>query len=142
VRGTLELTLQNEDPSRLAQPDNLFVAPWGDLILCEDAYNGVQHLRALTPNGEIYDLGRNALSSLELAGACTSPDGKTLFVNLQHDAITLAIRGPFPEVRRTSTTASLEGTGCSVGRVQTSAPALAALSAVALSLAKRRRPRL
>jgi uncharacterized protein len=99
TRGTLELVLQNEDESRLAQPDNIVVAPWGDLYMCEDASNGNQHLRWLAASGEIHDLGRNALSSLELAGVCFSPDGRVLFVNLQHDGIMLAITGPFPRFR-------------------------------------------
>lgn len=111
VGGTLEVVLQNEDETRLAQPDNITVAPWGDVVLCEDAYNGNQHLRVLTQEGEVFDLGRNALSSLELAGACFSPDGRVLFVNLQHDGIMLAIRGPFPEVR---IPAGLVGAGCGV----------------------------
>jgi len=31
----------------------------------------------------------------ELAGVCFSPDGETLFVNIQRDALTLAIDGPW-----------------------------------------------
>jgi secreted PhoX family phosphatase len=84
------------------------------VYLCEDAYNGTQHLRVLTTAGEVFDLGRNALSSLELAGACFSPDGRVLFLNLQHDAITLAVRGPFPELpRERSLGVDLVGAGCS-----------------------------
>jgi secreted PhoX family phosphatase len=114
ANGTLEVVLQNEDEARLAQPDNIVVAPWGDVYLCEDAYNGTQHLRVLTTAGEVFDLGRNALSSLELAGACFSPDGRVLFLNLQHDAITLAVRGPFPELpRERSLGVDLVGAGCS-----------------------------
>ena len=34
----------------------------------------------------------------ELAGVCFDPTGDTLFVNLQHDGLTLAIRGPMDEL--------------------------------------------
>ncbi|HEX4352916.1 MAG TPA: alkaline phosphatase PhoX, partial [Polyangiales bacterium] len=49
----------------------------------------------VTPNGEIVDFARNATSLSEFTGPCFSPDGGTMFVNIQHDGLTLAIRGPF-----------------------------------------------
>jgi secreted PhoX family phosphatase len=134
VDGTLELVLQNEEEARLAQPDNIVVAPWGDVFMCEDAYNGRQHLRVLTRQGEVYDMGHNALSSLELAGVCFSPDGRALFVNLQHDGIMLAITGPFPEVRIPSreVPVGLAGSACRVrpkGRARAGVWSTAALAA-------------
>jgi secreted PhoX family phosphatase len=39
-------------------------------------------LRGISPNGEIFDLARNLHNSIEFAGVCFSPDGRTLFVNL------------------------------------------------------------
>ena len=33
-----------------------------------------------------------------MAGVCFSPDGSTLFVNIQVDGLTVAITGPFPEM--------------------------------------------
>jgi secreted PhoX family phosphatase len=59
---------------------------------------GAQYVRALSPDGHIYDVARNARSSGEFAGICFSPDARALFVNLQHDGITLAIVGPFAEL--------------------------------------------
>jgi secreted PhoX family phosphatase len=75
-------------------PDNIGVAPWGDLVLCEDG-GGEQFLVGLTPEGKLYKLGRNAQNNSEFAGACFSPDGTTMFVNIQHTGLTLAITGPW-----------------------------------------------
>jgi hypothetical protein len=63
--------------------------------MAEDGFSSSQYLRGLTPDGRIYDVARNASSATEFAGVCFSPDGATLFVNLQVDGLTLAITGPF-----------------------------------------------
>ena len=74
--------------------DNLTIAPWGDLIVCED--NGdMQHLRGITPEGRFYTLAKNQPGDSEFAGACFGPDGSTLFVNVQRPGLTLAITGPW-----------------------------------------------
>ena len=91
---TLELFVEPNDPGLVDNADNLTVTPWGDLILCEDG-SGDQFLVGVTPDGAIYKFGRNAVSDSELAGAVFSPDGSTLFVNIQHDGLTLAITGPW-----------------------------------------------
>ncbi|MDX9912574.1 MAG: DUF839 domain-containing protein [Phycisphaerales bacterium] len=90
--GTLELFIESASGSVIDNCDNLCVAPWGDVILCEDG-EGEQFLVGVTPRGECYKLGRNAMSSGELAGSCFSPDGTTLFVNQQKNGLTLAITG-------------------------------------------------
>jgi secreted PhoX family phosphatase len=92
--GQLQLFVEPNDAGIIDNADNLTVAPWGDLIVCEDG-SGSQYLVGITPAGNIYKFGRNAVSSSELAGACFSPDGTTLFVNIQHTGITLAITGPW-----------------------------------------------
>ena len=82
--------------------DNLTVAPWGHLIVCEDNYSETlrNHLKGVTPEGKLYTLGRNAfLGNAEFCGAVFSPDGSTLFVNLQYPGITLAITGPWAAIR-------------------------------------------
>ena len=78
------LTLLFESPSRdvLDSPDNLCVSPRGGLVLCEDG-GGVQFLRGLTRDGRIFDFLRTDGESAETAGACFSPDGRTLFFNIQ-----------------------------------------------------------
>jgi secreted PhoX family phosphatase len=59
----------------------------------------MQDLNGITPEGKVYKLGRNAKSNSELAGAVFSPDGSTLFMNIQHSGITLAINGPWEKAR-------------------------------------------
>ncbi len=92
--GTLELFVEPDDPGLIDNADNLTVTPWGDLIVCEDG-SGEQFLVGITPNGDIYKFAHNALSDSELAGAVFSPDGTTLFVNIQKDGLTVAITGPW-----------------------------------------------
>jgi secreted PhoX family phosphatase len=99
-----ELVLVFESPSRdvLDYPDNIAVSPRGGIVICEDG-EGEQYLRGLTPEGAIFDLGKNLLNQSEFAGACFSPDGGVLFVNIQGSTLdsgavagrTLAIRGPW-----------------------------------------------
>jgi len=95
--GTLELFVEPNDPGLIDNADNLTVSPWGDLIVCEDG-SGDQFLVGVTPKGDIYKFAHNAYSDSELAGATFSPDGSTLFVNIQHAHLTLAITGPWRSV--------------------------------------------
>lgn len=94
--GTLRLLFESTGPTELASPDNLCVSPRGQgLVLCEDG-TGVQHLRGLTRDGRVFDFGRNAVAGSteeEFAGATFSPDGQTLFVNIQTPGLTFAIWG-------------------------------------------------
>ena len=96
--GTLELFVESMDSTIIENADNLTVAPWGDLIVCEDC-DEKQDLKGITPEGKVYNLGRNAKSNSELAGATFSPDGSTLFMNIQHSGLTLAITGPWEKAR-------------------------------------------
>ena len=92
--GRLELFLEPNDHTLVKNADNLTVHPGGDLIVCEDSGAG-NRLVGVAPAGELYHVGRNAVSDSEFAGSCFSPDGSTLFVNIQGDGLTLAISG-FP----------------------------------------------
>lgn len=96
--GQLELFVEPNDPGLVDNADNITVAPWGDLIVCEDG-SGEQFLVGITPAGAIYKLGRNARSTSEFAGATVSPDGSTMFVNMQADGLSLAITGPWSRQR-------------------------------------------
>lgn len=92
----LELFFESENEAQFNYGDNLTVAPNGHLIVCEDQYTEVvdNHLKGITPQGISYDLGRLTMQT-ELAGACFSPDGKTLFVNAYAPTKTFAITGPW-----------------------------------------------
>lgn len=94
--GQLELFIEPNDGNLVENADNLTVTPWGDLILCEDGPEE-QFLVGVTPQGNLYKLGRNVFNNSEFAGSTFSPDGTTLFVNIQNPGITLAITGPWLE---------------------------------------------
>lgn len=94
--GALQNFVESPDAAQLNFGDNLTVAPNGHLIICEDQYSEPvdNHLRGVTPAGELYTLARLRIQT-ELAGACFSPDGSTLFVNIFSPGKTLAITGPW-----------------------------------------------
>ena len=101
-RGDLLLVFESPSPDVLDYPDNITVSPRGGIVICEDG-GGEQYLRGLTPQGAIFDLGKNLLNASEFAGGCFSPDGRVLFVNIMgatldngaEEGRTLAIRGPW-----------------------------------------------
>jgi secreted PhoX family phosphatase len=93
--GTLRLLFESRSTEVLNAPDNLCVSPRGGLVLCEDLSGG-EYLRGLTRDGDIFDFAKNiAPGAREFAGATFSPDGQTLFVNVQEPGMTLAIWGPW-----------------------------------------------
>ncbi|MFT5144188.1 MAG: secreted PhoX family phosphatase [Rhodothermales bacterium] len=92
--ATLQLYAEPNDTNILENCDNLCMAPWGDVVIAEDASTHPR-LSVVTSDGVIRLLGRNAKSNSELAGPTFSPDGTTLFVNIQHEGVTLAITGPW-----------------------------------------------
>jgi secreted PhoX family phosphatase len=93
--GTLSVLGESPDPEVLNGPDNLAVAPWGDVVVAEDGSHVYRYLRGITPDGRVYDIGRSLRG--ELAGVCFSPDGRALFVNIQDLGLTLAVTGPFTD---------------------------------------------
>ena len=104
--GKLLLYLEPNNAHILESCDNVGVAPWGDIIVCEDnaapanvvARSGAfNFLRGVTPDGKFYTLGRNRYpGGSELSGACFSPGPHaTMFVNIQAAGLTLAITGPW-----------------------------------------------
>lgn len=95
--GKLILFAEPNDTDILKFCDNLTVAPWGDVVLVEDSKDS--YIRGITPAGKIYNIGRNIGSNSEMAGICFSPSGKTMFVNLQGDGLTMAITGPWEKLR-------------------------------------------
>jgi secreted PhoX family phosphatase len=49
----------------------------------------------VTPDGIVERFAENRMNNSELAGACFSPDGGTLFVNIQRPGLSIAISGPW-----------------------------------------------
>jgi len=94
----LELFFESVSTRQFNFGDNLTVAPNGHLVVCEDQYTEKvdNFLRGITPEGHAYPLARLRLQT-ELAGACFSPDGATLFVNVYAPTKTLAITGPWDQ---------------------------------------------
>lgn len=97
--GELTLIAEANRRSLLTNCDNLTMAPWGDLLVCEDIVEGPDRcsLVGIRPDGSQYLVAHNAYSDSEVAGVCFSPDGKTMFLNIQYPGMTLAITGPWPE---------------------------------------------
>jgi uncharacterized protein len=102
------LTCRYQAPSGLALdlPDNITArSDRGTIVLCEDG-PAPNYIRGLTRDAELFDIALNQLTrnapphaprfGEEFAGATFSPDGGTLFVNIQAaQAITFAIWGPW-----------------------------------------------
>lgn len=100
----------NPDPSAdgaFDGPDNITVSPYGGIILAEDG-EGVSHLFGATDSGRTYPIARNDLNIgtedepdySEFCGVTFSPDGKTLYANIQKPGILLAITGPWKRQKR------------------------------------------
>jgi secreted PhoX family phosphatase len=104
-RNELQLVFESPSPEVLSSPDNICVSPRGGIVICEDGIR-TNFVRGLTREGLVFDLVRNNLNRSEWAGACFSPQGRTLFVNLQGETspqenpgsdkgMTFAIWGPW-----------------------------------------------
>jgi hypothetical protein len=104
----LELVYESRDAEALDRPDNITVSPRGALVVCEDRGGEVPRLIAISPQGRATAFARNAVrldgernawsgdfTKQEFAGACFSPDGRWLFVNVQVPGISFAITGPW-----------------------------------------------
>ena len=95
-RDRVQLFFESENAAQFNYGDNLTGAPNGHLVVCEDQYTPVvdNRIKGITRDGRAYDLARLDLQT-ELAGACFSPDGRTLFVNAYAPTTTFAITGPW-----------------------------------------------
>jgi secreted PhoX family phosphatase len=93
--GSLTLIAESNVDSLLRNADNLTMAPNGDLMVCEDTASKCG-IVGIGPDGVQYEIADNPYTGSELAGICFSPDGATLFVNIQYPGMTLAITGPWP----------------------------------------------
>jgi secreted PhoX family phosphatase len=104
-RNELQLIFESPGADVLNSPDNICLSPRGGIVICEDG-DGTNFVRGLTRDGAVFDLVRNNLNGSEWAGACFSPQGRTLFVNIQGETrpiqnpmgvkgMTFAIWGPW-----------------------------------------------
>lgn len=112
--GVLELVFESPSGSVLDSPDNLCVTPSGGILLCEDDASAndadphplapdianVNRLIGLTRSGKPFEFAVNIHNDTELAGACFSPNGEILFVNVfgngeLRSGMTCAIWGPW-----------------------------------------------
>ena len=106
---TISLLFQSPSAAVLNAPDNITVSPRGGLVLCEDG-SGEEFVHGLTVDGEIFPFAKNTVvlngerngirgsfAGSEFAGACYSPNGQWLFVNVQSPGITFAITGPWED---------------------------------------------
>jgi secreted PhoX family phosphatase len=109
--GRLQLYLEPNNAEILESADNVTVAPWGDLFLCEDnaapppavaRHVPMNYVRGVTPAGKVYTFARNRYfgGAAELAGACFAPNHPTMFLNIQSPGFTLAITGPWKELKQ------------------------------------------
>jgi uncharacterized protein len=114
----LVLVFESPDGSVLDSPDNLSVTPRGGILFQEDDASApdndthplapelanINRLIGLGTLGEPFEFAVNMLNDSEFAGACWSPDGDILFVNLFGDqnpnsGMTCAIWGPWGAAR-------------------------------------------
>lgn len=93
--GKLELFVESSNPDILKYCDNLTISHWGDLMLCEDDKH--PFLVGITPQGELYKFAEGAKYETEFSGVCFSPSGKTMFVNIQGEGLTLTVTGPWKQ---------------------------------------------
>lgn len=106
-RRTLTLKVLLGTGGEFDGPDNITVSPYGGLVIAEDG-EGAQHLFGATDGGRTYPIARNELNLgtesapeySEFTGVTFSPDGHTLFANIQEPGIMLAITGPWKRQRR------------------------------------------
>jgi secreted PhoX family phosphatase len=97
---TIELVVLFPAGSPFDGPDNITAGPHGFLLACSDGEDD-QWLVGITEDGGTFPFALNPKDDAELAGATFSPDGDTLFANIQGEpAVTFAITGPWRRHQR------------------------------------------
>ncbi|HET6967089.1 MAG TPA: alkaline phosphatase PhoX [Ornithinibacter sp.] len=104
---TLFLVYQSPGKETFDFPDNITTSARGTLVVCEDS-SGDNFIRGLSRGGQLWDIALNRLRRAsddaprfgeEFAGSTFSPDGHTLFVNIQASAgLSFAIWGPWERI--------------------------------------------
>lgn len=94
-RQTIELHVLFPVGSPFDGPDNITAGPHRFLLACTDG-EGDQYLVGINEDGDTFPFAFNPADDSEFAGATFSPDGDTLFANIQGEpSITFAIFGPW-----------------------------------------------
>jgi secreted PhoX family phosphatase len=94
-RQTMELVVIFPAGSTFDGPDNITAGPHGFALACTDGEDE-QWLVGITDDGGTFAFAKNPVGDDEFAGATFSPDGQTLYVNIQGSpARTFAIWGPW-----------------------------------------------
>jgi secreted PhoX family phosphatase len=95
---TVTLVVESTEENLLDGPDNMTVARDGTMYLCEDGSGGSpgearysQRIVGVDATGGLFNFALNVISTSEFAGACFSPNGHYLYVNVQGEGITCAI---------------------------------------------------
>lgn len=94
-RQTIELHVLLPHGSPYDGPDNITAGPHDFLLACTDGEDD-QYLIGINEDGDVFPFAFNPADDAEFAGANFSPDGDTLFVNIQGEpSVTYAITGPW-----------------------------------------------
>lgn len=100
-KNRLRLVFESPGRAVLDFPDNITTSRRGTLVICED-HDQDNYIRGLTTQGRISDIALNRMAGRtgdEFAGSTFSPDGSTLFVNIQASrGLTFAIWGPWDRI--------------------------------------------
>jgi uncharacterized protein len=92
---TMELVVLLPGGSPFDGPDNITAGPHGFALACTDGEDD-QYLLGINDQGGTFPFALNPKDDAEFAGATFSPDGDTLFVNIQGSpAVSIAITGPW-----------------------------------------------
>ena len=112
-QGFVTLVYESPGSAVLDSPDNLCITPRGAMLICEDDASRDGDTHPLAPgllnvnrpigigaDGAPFEFAVNIANTAEFAGACFSPDGEILFVNIYGygrplSGMTCAIRGPW-----------------------------------------------
>ena len=98
TRQTVTLIVESTEENLLDGPDNMTIARDGTIYLCEDGSGGSpddpnysQRIVGVDDSGGLFTFAQNLVNTAEFAGACFSPNGHYLYVNIQGAGLTLAI---------------------------------------------------
>ena len=87
-----------DSPSAYWAGDNIYIAPWGDLLVCEDHDQQPCRVIGFRADASSYVLASCPIIGDELAGLCFSNATQTMIINVQGSGKTLAISGDWTAI--------------------------------------------